>query len=141
MQDVHLFLHLNVLDNICFALPLGHTDNNGYRLNKSARREAAMAMLNEIEMGYVAQHYSEQLSGGERSRVGLVRALANQPQALLMDEPFAALDSKTCAQVSEWAFAELEARGVPAIMVSHDINHISANAQQLDLASYYHSLK
>jgi putative thiamine transport system ATP-binding protein len=141
MQDVHLFPHLNVVDNICFALPRGIQGGNGKDLNKAQRRETALAMLNKIDMAYVAGHYSEQLSGGERSRVGLVRALANQPQALLMDEPFAALDPQTCEQVSEWAFAQLKTRGIPSIMVSHDINNIPPNAQHLELANYYRSVK
>ena len=141
MQDIHLFPHLNVLDNICFALPRDLGSANGKALSKAGRREAAMNMLNKIDMGYVAGHYAEQLSGGERSRVGLVRALANQPQVLLMDEPFAALDPLTCTQVSQWAFTELKARGLPGIMVSHDINNIPPQAQHLDLATYYHKLK
>ncbi|WP_340679759.1 ATP-binding cassette domain-containing protein [Paraglaciecola sp.] len=140
MQDVHLFPHLNVVDNICFALPNGLTGDNGKTLNKNQRRAAAMAMLDKIDLAYVAGHYSEQLSGGERSRVGLLRALANQPKALLMDEPFAALDPQTSVQVSQWAFAQLKARGVPTIMVSHDINNIPPQAQHLDLAKYYRRL-
>ncbi|WP_158768436.1 ATP-binding cassette domain-containing protein [Paraglaciecola sp. L1A13] len=141
MQDVHLFPHLNVLDNICFALPYSLTGANGKKLNKSQRRDVATSMLDNIDMGYVAQHYSDQLSGGERSRVGLIRALANQPKALLMDEPFAALDPSTGALVSQWAFKQLQERGVPSIMVSHDINNIPPQAQHLDLATYYHSIK
>ncbi|MFQ3197292.1 MAG: putative thiamine transport system ATP-binding protein [Paraglaciecola sp.] len=137
MQDVHLFPHLNVLENICFALPRALKGETGKTLNKTQRREAAMAMLNKIDMGYVAGHFCEQLSGGERSRVGLVRALANQPQALLMDEPFAALDRKTAAGVSQWAFSQLQTQGLPAIMVSHDLNNIPPQAQHLDLAQYY----
>jgi putative thiamine transport system ATP-binding protein len=140
MQDVHLFPHLNVVDNICFALPNGLTGDNGKTLNKNQRRAVVMTMLDKIDLAYVAGHYSEQLSGGERSRVGLVRALANQPKALLMDEPFAALDPQTSAQVSQWAFAQLNARGVPTIMVSHDINNIPPQAQHLDLANYYRRL-
>ena len=54
-----------------------------------------------------------------------------------MDEPFAALDPQTCAQVSQWAFEQLHTQGVPAIMVSHDINNIPPEAQHLDLAKYY----
>lgn len=137
MQDVHLFPHLNVLDNICFALPSSAKDKGGQKLNKNQRKEAVMRLLNKIDMGYVGEHFAEQLSGGERSRIGLIRALANQPKALLMDEPFAALDPQTCAQVSQWAFEQLHTQGVPAIMVSHDINNIPPEAQHLDLAKYY----
>ena len=141
MQDVYLFPHLDVLDNICFALPPSLKGKNGKKLNKSQRRDIAMAMLNKIDMGYIAHHYSEQLSGGERSRAGLIRALANQPRALLMDEPFAALDPKTCAHVSQWAFGQLHERGVPCIMVSHNINNMPPGARHMDLAEYYCSSK
>jgi putative thiamine transport system ATP-binding protein len=141
MQDVHLFPHLNVLDNICFALPRGLKGKNDKVMSKIERRETAMSMLKSIGMEYVAGHLSAQLSGGERSRVGLVRALANKPRVLLMDEPFAALDPEACAQVSQWAFNELQTQGVPAIMVSHDLNNIPSHAQHLDLAQYYRKLK
>ncbi len=137
MQDVHLFPHLNVLDNICFALPHRLKDERGSKLSRPQRTDTAMQMLSKINMGYVAEHYSHQLSGGERSRVGIVRALANQPQALLMDEPFAALDPDTSANVSQWAFSQLHERGVPSIMVSHDLNNIPSQAQHLDLANYF----
>ncbi|MBJ2138627.1 ATP-binding cassette domain-containing protein [Paraglaciecola chathamensis] len=137
MQDVHLFPHLNVLDNICFALPHRLKDEQGNKLSRRQRKDTAMQMLSKINMGYVAEHYSHQLSGGERSRVGLVRALANQPQALLMDEPFAALDPDTSTKVSQWAFSQLHERGVPSIMVSHDLDNIPSQAQHLDLANYF----
>ncbi|GAC25143.1 sulfate/thiosulfate import ATP-binding protein cysA [Paraglaciecola mesophila KMM 241] len=139
MQDVHLFPHLNVLDNICFALPALSKNQQGKKQNKQQRRETATNMLEKIELGYVAGHFANQLSGGERSRVGLVRALANQPQALLMDEPFAALDPNTSAKVSQWAFEQLQQQGVPSIMVSHDIDNIPAHAQHIDLGAYFHS--
>jgi putative thiamine transport system ATP-binding protein len=137
MQDVYLFPHLNVVDNICFALPKALADSNGKVLNKPQRQAAALAMLNNIDMGYVAKHYPEHLSGGERSRVGLVRALANQPKALLMDEPFASLDPTTSVQVSQWAFTQLHASGVPAIMVSHASSNLPSQAQHLELSDYY----
>ncbi|WP_158968083.1 ATP-binding cassette domain-containing protein [Paraglaciecola sp. L3A3] len=137
MQDVHLFPHLTVLDNICFALPHNTKGQNGKTLNRQQRRELATTMLENIDLAYLAQHYSEQLSGGERSRVGLIRALANEPHALLMDEPFAALDPKTSEQVSQWAFNQLQSRGVPSIMVSHDLDHLPSQAQHLNLADFF----
>ncbi|MFA3789908.1 ATP-binding cassette domain-containing protein [Aliiglaciecola sp. SL4] len=140
MQDVHLFPHLRVIDNICFALPAHVKNEKDKSLTQHQRRELALNMLNEIDMGYVANHFVEQLSGGERSRVGLVRALANEPKALLMDEPFAALDPNTSEQVSQWAFSQLRTKGVPSIMVSHDLNNIPPQAQHMDLADFYRSL-
>jgi putative thiamine transport system ATP-binding protein len=136
MQDVHLFPHLTVRDNICFALP-----REAQWSSKRQRREKAQALLADIDLAHLALRYPAQLSGGERSRVGLIRALANQPQVLLMDEPFAALDPHTRQQISTWSLDKLSSEGVPAIMVSHDIGAIPANAQHLNLAQYhdYHS--
>ncbi|MFT4937119.1 MAG: putative thiamine transport system ATP-binding protein [Paraglaciecola sp.] len=136
MQDVHLFPHLNVLENICFALP-----RNPALSSKRQRRDAAMALLNTIDMAYVAKRLPNQLSGGERARVGLLRALANQPKVLLLDEPFAALDPKTSEQVSAWAFERLQQQGVASIVVSHDLEQIPISAQHLDLARYHSYLK
>jgi putative thiamine transport system ATP-binding protein len=136
MQDVHLFPHLNVIENICFALPRNPTLSS-----KHQRRDAAMALLNTIDLDYVAERLPNQLSGGERARVGLLRALANQPKVLLMDEPFAALDPKTSEQVSEWAFERLQLQGVASIVVSHDLERIPSKAQHLDLARYHNYLK
>jgi putative thiamine transport system ATP-binding protein len=136
MQDVYLFPHLNVLENICFALPASLKKTQ----NKAQRKEEAMSYLNKIDLAYLAEHSPAQLSGGERSRVGLVRALANKPQALLMDEPFAALDPDTREQVSHWALGELREQGVPSIMVSHDLDNLPNKAQHLELSRFFERL-
>lgn len=132
MQDIHLFPHLNVMENICFALP-----RQPELKGKKPRQEAAMALLNSIDLGHLAQRMPHQLSGGERSRVGLIRALANQPRALLMDEPFAALDPDSRNKVSDWALALLKQRAVPSIMVSHDLTGLGNNMQHIELSDYY----
>lgn len=132
MQDVYLFPHLNVQDNICFALP----KMTGASSRKQ-RRAKAMSMLEQINLGHLATRYPENLSGGERSRVGLVRALANQPKVMLLDEPFAALDPSNRVQVGEWAFGQLAQQHIPSIMVTHDIDDIPATAKQLNLADYF----
>ena len=76
MQDIHLFPHLTVLENICFALP-----RTTELKSKQARRSKATEMLLQIDLGYLAQRFAHQLSGGEKARVGLVRALANSPKS------------------------------------------------------------
>jgi putative thiamine transport system ATP-binding protein len=141
MQEVYLFPHLNVLENICFALPPKLKDVKGNVLNKTGRQQAAMALLSEIDLAYLAKHNTAQLSGGEKSRVGLVRALANKPKALLMDEPFAALDPVTRDQVSQWALNQLYTQGVPSIMVSHDLDSLPPQAQHLELKQFYRQLR
>jgi putative thiamine transport system ATP-binding protein len=133
MQDVYLFPHLNVQDNICFALP-----RNLELSSKKQRRVAAMDMLEQINLTHLATRYPQNLSGGERSRVGLIRALANQPQVMLLDEQFAAIDPSTREQIRGWAFQQLAEQSIPSVMVSHDIEDIPVSAKQLCLSDYYH---
>jgi putative thiamine transport system ATP-binding protein len=136
MQDVYLFPHLNVQDNICFALP----KSSSFFSNKQRRLEA-LNMLEQIDLEHLAARYPQNLSGGERSRVGLIRALANQPQVMLLDEPFAALDPSTREQMGDWAFQQLAEQNIPIVMVSHDVEDIPSSAKQLCLADYYREKK
>jgi putative thiamine transport system ATP-binding protein len=161
MQDVYLFPHLNVQDNICFALPKSpqlFLDKPQRFLNKpqrfsktqpslsnplqcsskKQRRLAAMNMLEQVNLVHLANRYPQNLSGGERSRVGLIRALANQPKVMLLDEPFAALDPSTREQMGHWAFQKLAEQNIPSVMVSHDIEDIPSSSKRLCLADYYH---
>ncbi|MFT6779959.1 MAG: putative thiamine transport system ATP-binding protein [Glaciecola sp.] len=139
MQDVYLFPHLNVQDNICFALPKYPqlSSKKPQRSSKKQRRDAAMNMLEQINLVHLGTRYPQNLSGGERSRVGLIRALANQPQVMLLDEPFAALDPSTREQMGAWAFQQLTEQNIPSVMVSHDVEDIPASAKQICLADYY----
>ncbi|MFT5839731.1 MAG: putative thiamine transport system ATP-binding protein [Flavobacteriales bacterium] len=143
MQDVYLFPHLNVQDNICFALPKNPSllAKKQQRSSKKHRRLEAMKMLEQINLGHLATRYPQNLSGGERSRVGLIRALANQPQVMLLDEPFAALDPSTREKMGSWAFQQLAEQNIPSVMVSHDVEDIPASAKRLCLADYYHQKK
>jgi len=140
MQDVYLFPHLNVQDNICFALPkhsqLSITEQQ--RPSKKQRRLEAMNMLEQINLAHLANRYPQNLSGGERSRVGLIRALANQPKVMLLDEPFAALDPSTREKMGHWAFQQLAEQNIPSVMVSHDVEDIPSSGKRLCLADYYH---
>lgn len=136
MQDVYLFPHLNVQDNICFALP-----KNRQLSSKKQRRLEALNMLEQINLGHLASRYPQNLSGGERSRVGLIRALANQPQVMLLDEPFAALDPSTREQMGGWAFQQLAKQDIPSVMVSHDVEDIPVSAKRLCLADYYRAIE
>jgi osmoprotectant transport system ATP-binding protein len=115
-QDVGLFPHLTVAENAGILPRLEGWD--------AARARARVAELLEL-VGLSAAQYGDraphELSGGQRQRVGLARALALEPDVLLMDEPFGALDPITRAEVRR-AFAALQSRlGTSVILVTHDM--------------------
>lgn len=87
-QENALFPWLKVIDNVEFGLKLAG-------LNKTKRREIALHYLDTMQLTRFADSYIYQLSGGMKQRVSLARALVMDPEILLMDEPFAALDSQT----------------------------------------------
>jgi molybdate transport system ATP-binding protein len=104
-QDALLFPHLNARDNVAFGLAAGGD---------------ADAWLERVGASALAAQKPGELSGGERQRVALARALAARPEALLLDEPFSALDPAARASLGTLLVAlQLEA-GVPFLHVTHD---------------------
>ena len=123
-QDDLLFPHLSVRDNLLFALPAGH------RAQRVAAADAALAEAGLVGFG---DRLPSSLSGGQRSRVSLLRALLAQPHALLLDEPFSKLDAALRAQMREFTFSTLQARHVPTVLVTHDEADVPAHAQVITL--------
>ena len=125
-QDDLLFPHLNVLGNLLFALPAGR------RAERVARAEAALA---QAELAGFGPRWPHSLSGGQRARVSLLRALLAEPKALLLDEPFAQLDTTLREQVRRYTFATLAERGVPTVLVTHDAADVPPGATCLQLGA------
>lgn len=123
-QDDLLFPHLSVRDNLLFALPAGH------RAQRVAAADAALAEAGLVGFG---DRLPSTLSGGQRSRVSLLRALLAQPHALLLDEPFSKLDAALRAQMREFTFSTLRARHVPTVLVTHDEADVPAHAQVITI--------
>lgn len=110
-QDDLLFAHMTVRENLLFAVPPG----------LRAQREAAVAQaLHDLELPGFAAADPDTLSGGQRSRVALMRALLAQPRALLLDEPFTRLDAALRDRMREFVFGVIQDRGIPALLVTHD---------------------
>jgi putative thiamine transport system ATP-binding protein len=110
-QDDLLFPHLTVGDNLLFGMARGATEA------RQARMEAALASSG---LAGFALRWPHMLSGGQRSRVALMRALLAEPEAMLLDEPFNRLDAALRQQMRDFVFAHLRQRGMPCLMVTHD---------------------
>jgi molybdate transport system ATP-binding protein len=114
-QDYALFPHMTVRQNIKFAM----TSAKQHGPPRTAQRSVE-SLLHELALEPLAERLPPTLSGGERQRVALARALAVDPIALLLDEPFAALDLHTRAEVREFLAAFLDSTGLPTLLVTHD---------------------
>jgi putative thiamine transport system ATP-binding protein len=123
-QDDLLFPHMSVRDNLLFALPAGE---------RAQRIAAADAALSEAGLAGFGERLPSSLSGGQRSRVSLLRALLAQPRALLLDEPFSKLDTTLRAQMREFTFTTLRERSVPVVLVTHDAADIPPGAHVVNL--------
>ena len=124
-QDDLLFPHLSVRDNLLFAVPAGA------RAERLAATESALA---EAGLAGFGDRLPSSLSGGQRSRVSLLRALLAGPRALLLDEPFGKLDSALRAQMREFTIATLRERGVPTVLVTHDGADVPPGARLVHLS-------
>lgn len=110
-QDALLFEHLDVAGNIAFGMPRG---------NRGQRRELTHAMLEQVGLSDMGARPVATLSGGQQARVALLRTLAAKPAALLLDEPFSKLDSRTRQSTRDWVFSQIQEAGLPALLVTHD---------------------
>ena len=112
-QDAMLFPHLSVGDNLAFGLAPSLR-------GREARAAAVEAALAQAGLAGVAQRDPATLSGGQRARAALMRALLAEPHALLLDEPFSRLDAGLRGEIRSFTFAHLKARAIPALLVTHD---------------------
>jgi putative spermidine/putrescine transport system ATP-binding protein len=112
-QSYALFPHLTVLENVEFGLRVR-------RVGSAARRERAFEVLQMLKIADLATRRIRQISGGEQQRVAVARALAFNPQVLLMDEPLSALDAKLRETLRAELFRLLAELKVTTIYVTHD---------------------
>jgi putative thiamine transport system ATP-binding protein len=117
-QDALLFPHLSVGDNLAFGLARS--------VRGAARAQAVEEALEQAGLAGFADRDPATLSGGQRARAALMRALLAEPQALLLDEPFSRLDAELRAEIRSFVFAHLRRRAIPGLMVTHDASDAEA---------------
>ncbi len=117
-QDDLLFPHLSVRDNLLFGVPPGRPNAERLDLVRDALEEAELAGFEDRDPAT--------LSGGQRTRVALMRTLLSQPRALLLDEPFSRLDHALRDRIRRFVFDHATRRGLPVLLVTHDPDDAAA---------------
>ncbi|MBD2844284.1 ATP-binding cassette domain-containing protein [Paenibacillus sp. IB182496] len=112
-QNYALFKHMTVYDNIAFGLKV-------MKQSKALIRERVLSLVALTGLAGFEHRYPHQLSGGQRQRVAFARALAPEPQLLLLDEPFAAIDAKIRQELRSWLKETIARLGITSIFVTHD---------------------
>jgi polar amino acid transport system ATP-binding protein len=113
-QHIWLFHHLTALGNVELGL------RRVLKLPKREARERAMQVLREVKMEEWADHYPAQLSGGQQQRVGIARALAMDPEIIILDEPTSALDPELTGEVID-SLRDLARKGTTMLVISHEM--------------------
>ncbi|MBF9232215.1 ABC transporter ATP-binding protein [Microvirga alba] len=127
-QDSRLLPWRRVISNVAFGL-----ENSS--LSRRERREKAQRALDLVGLGHLAERWPHQLSGGQRQRVSLARALAVEPEVLLMDEPFSALDAITREGLQDELVRIWQATGKTVLFVTHDIDEATYLADRVVVLS------
>lgn len=127
-QQYALFPWKTVLKNVEFGLKLRG-------LNKQERRETAEKYLEIVGLKDFAHAYPKELSGGMKQRVAIARAYAVQPEVLLMDEPFGALDAQTRAQLQEELLKTWQTEKKTCFFITHDVEEAVILAQKVIIMS------
>jgi putative thiamine transport system ATP-binding protein len=131
-QDDLLFPHLSVGHNLAFALP--------ERVQGSAaRRKHVEQTLEDIGLPGFHDRDPASLSGGQRSRVSVMRTLLAEPAALLLDEPFSKLDTALRTQFREFVFAQIARQGIPTLLVTHDAADVPPGGRVIEISDWQHS--
>ncbi|MEK6888587.1 MAG: ABC transporter ATP-binding protein [Nanoarchaeota archaeon] len=122
-QSFNLIPNLTTLENV--ALPMLFQG-----ISKEDREKRALDLLKLVELHDRADHYPNQLSGGQQQRIAIARALANNPEVILADEPTGNLDTKTGAMVMQF-LEDLNKKGTTIIMITHDPEKALSHARTI----------
>ncbi|MBU3914498.1 ATP-binding cassette domain-containing protein [bacterium] len=123
-QDDLLFPHMDIAGNLGFAIPA--------EISKQERKRRISNALTQAGLTGLEKRDPSTLSGGQRARVSLLRALLAEPKALLLDEPFSKMDQQLKGIIREFVFEQIRTMKIPTLLVTHDPNDCP-NGQRLDL--------
>ena len=116
-QHYALFRHMSVFENVAFGL---RVQKRHLRPSKDAIRTRVLELLDAVQLSGFEKRLPSQLSGGQRQRVAFARALAIEPQVLLLDEPFGALDTKVRKELRRWLREFQDRIKLTTLFVTHD---------------------
>jgi sulfate/thiosulfate transport system ATP-binding protein len=116
-QHYALFRHMTVFENVAFPL---RVRPRATRPPEPEIRRRVQELLDLVQLGGLAKRFPAQLSGGQRQRIALARALAVEPQVLLLDEPFGALDAQVRQELRTWLRRLHDEIHVTSVLVTHD---------------------
>ena len=128
-QSYALFQYMTVFDNIAFGLKV-------QKKSKREIHEKVMELVKLIGLEGLENRYPSQLSGGQRQRVAFARALAPNPQLLLLDEPFAAIDAKVRHELRSWLKDMINKVGLTSIFVTHDQDEAIEVADEIIITNH-----
>ena len=124
-QDYALFPHLTVAQNIGFGLI------QNWRNPPKKPSEATVHWLDLLQLTAVADHYPAQISGGQKQRTALARALITEPELLLLDEPFSALDADLRRKTRQEVLQLQQRLDIPMLLITHDSDDVAALAEEV----------
>ncbi|MEP7058683.1 MAG: sulfate ABC transporter ATP-binding protein [Caldimonas sp.] len=116
-QHYALFAHMSIFENVAFGL---RVRPRATRPDDATIRRKVTELLELVQLDGLADRFPHQLSGGQRQRIALARALAVEPQVLLLDEPFGALDAKVRKELRRWLRRLHDEMDVTSVFVTHD---------------------
>jgi molybdate transport system permease protein len=132
VQNYALFPHMTVAQNIAFGLPKS--------LSASKAHQRVVAQLEAVQLQGYGDRYPHQLSGGQQQRVALARVLANEPELILLDEPFSALDTHLRSQMEQEMIARLRSFNGVSLFVTHNLEEAYRVCQDLLVLQEGHTL-